>query len=307
MPPQGLRLGVTQDSLGRHVPARDPPVDVEREDRVVLDVLHERGELTLGLSAAFLCDAPFRDVLDRQEDQPRLVALPFQAAGVQDHDPAAEGREVVLDLEPFEWLVLGEHFLQQAAEAGDVPLAVAQVVQEAAPDILGGLPEVAVEGAVGRPHAEVAVQDQERLPHRFHDRLGEGDCVPVGLFDPKDDVGDLAVGPEDGGAEQVPVERLEPVALCGGAADLEPLRRHRPGGPVPQHPLQRGAEGLHVRRGRAIGVIGEHLQEFPALDLFPAGRRGAEVVIGSGDNSEARVDGEEQAGDRLEKHPEIRL
>jgi hypothetical protein len=39
-----------------------------------------------------------------------------------------EGREGVLDLEVVDGLVTGQDLVQQLAEAGDVPLAVPQVV-----------------------------------------------------------------------------------------------------------------------------------------------------------------------------------
>src|SRR5438105_2608359 len=99
---------------------------------------------------------------------------PAWSLRVEQHHPAADGREGVLELEVVEDGALGDDVLQQGPQVGDVPLAVAQLVDQAALGLPGRDVERLVEGAVGGPDAQRGVQDQQRLAHRVHDVLGVG-------------------------------------------------------------------------------------------------------------------------------------
>ena len=70
-----------------------------------------------------------------------------EAAGVEHHAPGADRREVVLDLEVVDGDLLGELHLQQPPQVGDVPLAVAEFVDEPSQRLLPR----DVEGVIGRP------------------------------------------------------------------------------------------------------------------------------------------------------------
>ncbi len=96
----------------------------------------------------------------------------LELAGVQEHHPAADGREGVLELEVVEDGALGDDVLEQGPQVGDVPLAVAQLVDEAALGLPGRDVERLVEGAVGGPDAQRGVEDQQGLSHRLHNVLG---------------------------------------------------------------------------------------------------------------------------------------
>ena len=96
----------------------------------------------------------------------------LELAGVEQHHPAADGREGVLELEVVEDGALGDDVLEQGPQVGDVPLAVAQLVDEAALGLRGRDVERLVEGAVGGPDAQRGVEDQQGLAHRVHDVLG---------------------------------------------------------------------------------------------------------------------------------------
>ena len=56
----------------------------------------------------------------------------LELAGIEQHHPAADHREGVLQLEVVEDGALGDDILEQGPQVGDVPLAVAQLVDEAA-------------------------------------------------------------------------------------------------------------------------------------------------------------------------------
>ena len=82
-------------------------------------------------------------------------------------------------LEVLEMAVPGQDHFQQGPQAGDVPLAVAQLVDQPALRVRGGDLEALVEGPVGRPHPQVAVQHEQRFPHR----LDDADGVVAGMLD----------------------------------------------------------------------------------------------------------------------------
>ena len=106
------------------------------------------------------------------QDQQLAVVARLELAGVEQHHPAADDREGVLELEVVEDGALGDDVLEQGPQVGDVPLAVAQLVDEAALGLLGRDVERLVEGAVGGPDAQRGVEDQQRLAHRIDDVLG---------------------------------------------------------------------------------------------------------------------------------------
>ena len=108
----------------------------------------------------------------RTSSSPWLARL--QLAGVEQHHPAADDREGVLQLEVVEDGALGDDVLEQGPQVGDVPLAVAQLVDEAVLGLLGRDVKGLVEGAVGGADAQGGVEDQQRLAHRIHDVLRVG-------------------------------------------------------------------------------------------------------------------------------------
>jgi hypothetical protein len=99
-------------------------------------------------------------------------------AGVQQHGALAQAGKVVLDLEAVHRRVLGDDGLEQDPKGGDVPLPVAQVVQQAAHGVLRIDLEDLVEGPAGRQDDEAPVQHQQavrgsyrRSPGRAFGRL----------------------------------------------------------------------------------------------------------------------------------------
>jgi hypothetical protein len=79
----------------------------------------------------------------------------------------------MLDLECLDGLALKQEVREQLAQAWDVPLVIAELVDHA-PFGLGGFdPEGLVEGTVGALEPQVSVQDEERLADRLDDGFGE--------------------------------------------------------------------------------------------------------------------------------------
>ncbi len=167
VPPERLRLGVAQDVLGRDVPTGDPALGIEREDRVVLNVLHQGGETGLDLVTFPLGPPPLGHVLEGQQDP--VVALLREPAGVEQHHLVPDVREIVRQLEIVDHRIVWEDLLEQGAQARNVPLPVAQVVEKPAFGVLRQNLKCAVEGAVGTLHPQMPVQDQQRFAHSVDD------------------------------------------------------------------------------------------------------------------------------------------
>ena len=98
----------------------------------------------------------------------------LKLAGIEQHHPAANDRKGVLELKVVEDGTLGDNILQQGPQVGDVPLAVAQLVNEAVLGFFRRDVKGLIESAVGGPDAQGGVEDQQRLTHRIDDVLGVG-------------------------------------------------------------------------------------------------------------------------------------
>ena len=124
-----------------------------------------------GLLEAVLDLAALGDILDGEEDYQFLPRNPLDLAGVQQHDAAADGREVVLDLVIVERRLLRQDRFKQLPQLGDVPLLVSEIVDELADRFLGLHLEEIVERSADRNHPQVLVQGYQGFPNRIDDAL----------------------------------------------------------------------------------------------------------------------------------------
>ena len=83
----------------------------------------------------------------------------------------------LLDLVAVHDRVLRQDPLQQQAQLGNVPLAVAEGVDRPALDVLAVHPEGQEERAARGDDAQILVEDQQRLADRVDDRLRQGAAV----------------------------------------------------------------------------------------------------------------------------------
>ena len=118
-------------------------------------------------------ERPLRHVLHRQNEQFPVMAR-LKLAGVEQHHPASDDREGVLELEVVEDGTLGHNILEQCPQVGDVPLAVAQFVNQAVLGFRGRDVKGLIESSVGGPDAQGGVEDRQRLAHGVDDVLGVG-------------------------------------------------------------------------------------------------------------------------------------
>ncbi|MDZ3835857.1 MAG: hypothetical protein U0S49_00590 [Rhodospirillales bacterium] len=131
--------------------------------------LQDPAETVLARAARLLPPGALGDVLDGEQDELQMI----DPAGVEQHHPAADLLEPVLDDEAVEAVVVREHGLQELAQPGDVPLAVAEFVDEAPPGVVGVHGELRIEGLVGGIHPQVPAENQQGVARGVEDLLGQ--------------------------------------------------------------------------------------------------------------------------------------
>ncbi len=180
--------------LGGHDPGlqhQDAGDDLQAVGDAVLHFLEQDpvpAQQVLGLLEQLLLfhlDRPARrDVGEGEQDRRVRAGVVEHLARVQQHDPAAEPRKIMVDFEAVHGGVLGDDGLHQHAQRRDIPLPVAQAVEQGADGLFGVDCEGLVERAAGGQHPELGVQNDEGLVDGVHDRLGER----LGVFDPLEEV-----------------------------------------------------------------------------------------------------------------------
>ncbi len=276
-----------------------PEGDVEDQD-AVLGRLEQATEPQLGVPERGVRPLSLGGILNGQEDQVRVLALGREAAGIEQHAPPPDLREVVLNLVVVDGDLRGDRLLQQGPKGGDVPLAVAELVEEPADRLLARRVERLEEGGIGPQDPKAAVEDQERLPERRHDLRGVAECllrlplVPPAfgaVAEDQDDPGDLARIVADRGGT-VFDRSLGPVpgdeqAVIGQPDDC-PIPQGVGGGVLggPPSPFVEDADDGLERDAHRLG-------------LRPAGQRlGGRVQEGDGANGIGGDDGVADAGER---------
>src|ERR1700688_3337206 len=98
----------------------------------------------------------------------------LQLAGVEQHHPASNDRKVMRPLKIVKDRTQGNNFFKKGAQDRNIPLAVAQLVNQTVLGFFERDLKSLVEGAVRGSHAQGGVENQKRLPDRIHDVLGVG-------------------------------------------------------------------------------------------------------------------------------------
>ena len=98
------------------------------------------------------------DILDGQENDPFLSSFSFYLPGIQQHDAVADGGKIVLDLIVVKGGLLGKDGFQQLPQLGDIPLLVAQIVDQLPHGLLWFHLEKFIEGTADRDHSQVLIQ-----------------------------------------------------------------------------------------------------------------------------------------------------
>lgn len=101
------------------------------------------------------------DVFNAEEDARGHALDAGHAAAADHHGAAADVFKVMRDLEVVEGFFLRDDLFEQLAQFGNVPLAVAEAIDQPAFSPPGRNFESLVEGLVGRVHPHVVVEDDE--------------------------------------------------------------------------------------------------------------------------------------------------
>ncbi len=97
--------------------------------------------------------------------------------GVQPHRPGSDGGKDVLHLEIMQRAGVGEDLAQPRLQRRNIPGAIIQLIEELSQHVLGRRGEGEIERTAGGNHAQIVVEDEQRLPDRVHN--GFGKCARV--------------------------------------------------------------------------------------------------------------------------------
>ena len=123
-----------------------------------------------GLQVRFRAST-LRDVFHRQHKE-FGVAARTQLATIEQHHSLSDDWEGVRQLKVVEDRAGGNDVFEQCPQGGNVPLAVAQLVNETVLGFFGRNLKSLIEGAIRGADAQGGVEHQERFAHRVHDVLG---------------------------------------------------------------------------------------------------------------------------------------
>ncbi len=96
----------------------------------------------------------------------------LKLAGIEQHDASPNDRKCMRQLKVVEDGALGNYVFEQRAQVGNIPLAVAQLVNQVVLCFFRRDVKGLVKGAVGGVNAQRGIENQERLAHRVYDVLG---------------------------------------------------------------------------------------------------------------------------------------
>ena len=169
---EDFHLLVAEDPRRPDIPHVHPAAEIEADDGKAGRALHEQPVVFLARADRGLRLHALGDVLEGEDDALGQARGVVEAAAKKQHGAPAEGGELVGDLVPGEDVFLRQHLLQQRAQGGDVPLAIAQLVDEPALGLGGRDVEALVKNLAGRVHAQVGAQDEKGQRHGAHGGLG---------------------------------------------------------------------------------------------------------------------------------------
>src|SRR5208283_5593500 len=100
-------------------------------------------------------------ILYCQKDQLRLAHVIQYAPGIQQHLPAPDSFEFMLNLKIFKICFRRQYSLQQLPQAGNVPLAIAKVIEITTDSLLRLHKEICVKNAARRYDFHLTIQQEQ--------------------------------------------------------------------------------------------------------------------------------------------------
>src|SRR6266567_3276323 len=154
--PQDFLFSPPIEALSPLVPVTNSVVKAANQNRVAGHV----EELCL-LVYHFFRALARRNVFDREQDQVGAAVTLLHGAALKQQRLAADSGELLLHLQPREPFSVGMNTLQEMPQLGNIPNPVARAANGTPFRRLGRNLKEVVEGAIGRLHAEVDVEDQQ--------------------------------------------------------------------------------------------------------------------------------------------------
>jgi len=124
------------------------------------------------LAQGRLCLPVRGDVFDGEQHQGGAPCSVDDLASIEEHALGADVRKRVRDLEVVEGGVVRQNLLQQVPQGGNVPLAIAQVVEPVRLRLQRRDLEALVKIPIRHEHVQRGVKHHEWDPYRVHDALG---------------------------------------------------------------------------------------------------------------------------------------
>src|SRR5665647_1531830 len=116
----------------------------------------------LPVALAFLPgSALLADILDSEQNGTITAAGVKNLPGIDQHCALSNGREIMLNLEPFNRCTMGDHALKQGAQRGDIPLPVSEVVNMTSLGLIGARAERLIERTIGRCDVYIFFENDE--------------------------------------------------------------------------------------------------------------------------------------------------
>jgi hypothetical protein len=163
-PPMRLRRGDPEYLQERLARGHDRHVVFEHDQGIadrVDDALRELPvALALGPGGALLAD-----ILDGEQNGAIVVAGTKNLPGIDQHGAPADGREIMIDLEPFDRCPMRYHAFEQDAQRRDIPLPVSEVVDMTSLGLLGARAKRLVECTIGGCDVQISIENDECAGH----------------------------------------------------------------------------------------------------------------------------------------------
>jgi hypothetical protein len=121
-------------------------------------------------------------IMNAQENSRGMATDTAQSASVEQHGASADTWKLVSDLEIIEGTVLGQDVFQQLAQPGNIPLVVANVVNQPPFGLHWLNFECSVKRLISRIDSQVGTQDDQRVEGRADDTFGIVPLTGEGLL-----------------------------------------------------------------------------------------------------------------------------
>jgi hypothetical protein len=134
-----------------------------------------------GLKLRLFSFSPFAlgDVFHGQEDNLRSDIFSENLPGVEQNSLSSDIEKIMLDFISIEHGIMRENLLKEYPQLGNIPLPVANVIDEIPDYFLGPYFEGIVETVVGCENLQIGIQHQKWLVHVFYNVL----CIFSGTLD----------------------------------------------------------------------------------------------------------------------------